>query len=327
MRARELWFTAPRTVEVRAGRVPSVAAGTVLLRALASGVSQGTELLLYRGEGPTPFDPSLDVEGAPTYPRRYGYAWVGEVVATGDGVALTPGTRVFSLAPHGDVHLAEAAAVRPIPEAVPPARAVLAANLETAVTCVWDAGIALGDDVVVLGGGVVGLLVSFLALRGGARVRLVEPSPRRRQLAGRLGVLEALPPAEAPPRGDADVVIEATGNPATLDVAIAHAATEATIAVASFYGARTHAVSLGGAFHRKRLAVRSTQVSRIPPSRAPRWTPDRRFELVGRLLEEAALDALLDEPVPFDEAPRAYARLDAAPAESGQIVFDYRESS
>ncbi len=300
----------------------------VLVRAIASGISQGTELLLYRGEGPTPFDPSLGQDATPpvtTYPRRYGYAWIGEVVALGAGVR-TPelGTRVFALAPHGDLHALQADTARAIDPSIPAARAVLAANVETAITCVWDSGLSFGDDVVVLGGGVVGILTGWLATAAGARVRLVEPSKRRRDAARALGVRDALTPEDDNPRGDADVVVEATGDPCSLDRAIAHAACEATVCVASFYGIRTYAVGLGNEFHRRRLVLRATQVSTIPAAHAPRWTLARRFDLVRRLLDDPRLDALLEDPVPFDEAARAYARLDATPGELGQVTFDYR---
>ncbi|HEY8039578.1 MAG TPA: zinc-binding alcohol dehydrogenase [Polyangiaceae bacterium] len=324
-RARELWFVAPRAVEVRAGTAPTAARGQVLARALASGVSQGTELLLYRGEGPTPFDPSLDSPESPTYPRRYGYAWVGEVIDRGEAVEQPElGARVFALAPHGDLHALDARAARPLDPAIPPARAVLAASLETAVTCVWDAGVSLGDDVVVLGGGVVGALSGWLAASAGARVRLVEPSAPRRETARALGLALVCSPAEDEPRGDADVVIEATGDPSALDRAIAHAGREATVTVASFYGARTHPVALGGEFHRRRLVLRSSQVSSVPAGRRARWTATRRFELVRRLLEEPRLDALVSGVVSFDDAPAVYARLDATPDDLMQAVFDYR---
>lgn len=325
--SRELWFVEPGLVEVRQGALPRAPGrGEVLARALASGVSQGTEMLLFRGEGPTPFDPSLDAPGAPTYPRRYGYAWVGEVVARGEGAELAVGDRLFALAPHGDVHLLGPGAARGLPRVIPSERAVLAANLETAVTCVWDAGIGLGDEVVVLGGGVVGLLVVALARRAGARVRLIEPSERRRQVGLALGAAEAIRPEDDRPCGDADVVIAATGDPSELDRAIAHAAREATVTVASFYGARRSPVELGAAFHRRRLRLRASQVSSIPPERAPRWDHGRRFALVCRLLEDAALDLLLDPPVPFDDAPSVYAELaGAAGARSSrlQTVFCY----
>ena len=322
-RARELWFRGPRAVEVRAGRVPAPARGQVLARALASGVSQGTELLLYRGEGPVPFDPSLDPAGTPTFPRRYGYAWVGEIVEAGPDVdASRIGARVFALAPHGDWHALDAGAARPIDARVPPARAVLAASLETAITSVWDGGVGLGDSVVVLGGGVVGLLIARLAAGAGARVRLVEPSRRRRAVASALG-LAAVSPVDDAACADADVVVEATGDPATLERAIAHAARDATIVVASFYGTRAAPVPLGADFHRRRLRLVSSQVSAIPPARAPRWTFARRFELVRSLLADASLDALVEAPIPLDEARAVYARLDRAPGDAVQTVFEY----
>jgi len=322
MTVRELWFTGPEQVELRSALPAGLGAGQVRLRALASGISQGTELLLYRGEGPTPFDPSLDAPGAPTYPRRYGYAWVGEVVES-HSPELSPGARAFALAPHGDEHCAEASQVRRLPDSVPAARAVLAANLETAVNVTWDAGVALGDDVVVVGGGVVGLLTGFAALRGGAsRVRLLEPSERRRQVALALGFVQALPPEEA--HGiSADVVIEASGNPACLDLAVPLARDEGVIVVASFYGQRVAPVALGSDFHRRRLTLRASQVSRLPPSRSAGWSLARRFALVSELLQNPALDALLDPAVPFSEAPATYARLARAPGDSLQISFSY----
>jgi 2-desacetyl-2-hydroxyethyl bacteriochlorophyllide A dehydrogenase len=323
-RTRELWFVAPGVVEVRQGAPPrQPAGGEVMARALASGMSQGTELLLVRGDGPTPFDPSLDPPGTPTYPRRYGYAWVGEVVARGEGAELALGDRVFSLSTHGDVHVLPAGAARLLPRSVPSERAVLAANLETAITCVWDAGLGLGDEVVVLGGGTVGLLVVALARRSGARVRLVEPSERRRRVGLALGADDAVAPEQDRPSGGADVVIAATGDPAELDRAIAHAAREATVIVASFYGARRGPVALGSEFHRRRLRLRASQVSTIPPERAPRWDHARRFALVRALLEEPDLDLLLDPPVSFDDAPSVYARLAAEPGARLQTVFRY----
>ncbi len=320
---RELWFTAPRRVELREATRGELSSGQLRLRALASGVSQGTELLLYRGEGPTPFDPSLDAPATPTFPRRYGYAWVGEVTeARAPGVAL--GARFFALLPHGDEHCVPASTARALPAGVPAERAVLAANLETALNVVWDAGITLGDHVLVLGGGVVGILVGHLAKRAGARqVSLSEPSALRRGAALALGFDAAYAP-EALPADCVDVVVEASGDPACLDVAIAHARDEGAIAVASFYGMRAASLALGSDFHRRRLTLRSSQVSRISPGRSARWSLDRRFEEVGQLLKNVALDALIEEPLAFSEATQLYARLARAPGESLQSVFHYR---
>lgn len=322
---RELWFTGQRQVEVREGApCPPLAPGEAKARALHSGISQGTELLLYRGEGPRVFDPSLDIPGTPVYPRRYGYSWVGEIVESRSPDAQV-GQRVFALRPHGDVHVLRPEAIRNIPASIPSARATLAANVETALTVVWDAGIAIGDRVLVMGGGMVGLLVAMLARLAGARqVSVVEPSPLRRQAALALGAHGVWPPEEDLPKGEFDVVIEATGDPACLDRAIAHAGVEATIVVASFYGERCSPVALGADFHRRRLQLKASQVSRIPPHKTSRWDTERRFALVVDYLRDPRLDTLVDNPIPFAEAPMVFARLDADPGAALHSVFAYR---
>lgn len=320
---RELWFTAPYTVELRDAPPTELASGHVRLRGLVSGVSQGTELLLYRGEGPTPFDPSLDAPDAPTFPRRYGYAWVGEVVEAPAG-SLTRGTRVFGLLPHGDEHCVPAPRVRALPNEVPAERAVLAANLETALNVIWDAGIALGDDVLVIGGGAVGLLAGHLAKRSGARrVSLSEPSAVRRSVALSLGFDDAHAPDDLTSERR-DVVIEASGDPRCLDAAILHTRDEGAIVVASFYGQRSAPLSLGQDFHRRRLSLRSSQVSRIPPARSARWSYDRRFAEVTELLKNAALDALLRPAAPLADAARVYAELARTPGDALQTTLHYR---
>jgi threonine dehydrogenase-like Zn-dependent dehydrogenase len=247
------------------------------------------------------------------------------VESRGEGVPA--GSRIFSLAPHGDEHLIDAIDARLIPDAIPPARATLAAHLETAVTVIWDAELSLGDEVVVIGGGIVGLLCGWLARRAGAeRVRVVEPSPRRRGAALALGIDEAIPPERDEPRGDQDVVIEATGNPLSVDRAISHAGRDAVVVVASFYGERKGVVSLGSAFHRRRVDMKASQVSHIPPRKTGRWTGERRFALVLNLLRDARLDALIDPPIPFDRAPTAYAELASDPGASLHTVFSYGDT-
>jgi threonine dehydrogenase-like Zn-dependent dehydrogenase len=320
---RALWFVAPRKVELRDETVRAPGPREVLVRALASGVSQGTELLLYRGEGPEVFDPSLALSGGPTYPRRYGYAWVGEVAAIGEGARFAVGTRVFALAPHGDLHTLDEDSVRPLPEDFSATRAVLAANLETAVTCAWDANVSLGDDAVVLGGGVVGILTAWLLSRSGATVTLIERSETRRAAARAL-VPPAMIESDAEPDGTADVVVEATGDPHVLDAAIAWARPDARIVVASFYGKRRAPIDLGDAFHRRRLELRASQVSSIPPRMRERWSPARRWLFVLSLLHERALDRLLAPAVPFARAADLYATLDTAVDVPPAHVFVYR---
>lgn len=311
---RELWFVAPRKVEIREAELRAPGEGEISVRGLASCVSQGTELLLYRGEAPPRFDPSLDGSDPPepTYPRRYGYAWVGETEAR---------ARVFALAPHADAHVLRAAAVRALPNDIPPTRATLAGNLETAVTCVWDSEVGLGDRALVLGGGVVGILVAWLLARAGARVSLVEPRRQRREAA--LALVPDLALGEVG-EGSADVVIEASGDPRALDIAVKACSTGGRIVVASFYGTRRAPLDLGDRFHRERLELRSSQVSRIPPRLSSRWDVARRFDLVVDLLGEPDLDHLLAPPVPFVRAAQLYASLDGNADVPPAHVFVYR---
>ncbi|MBS2016827.1 MAG: NAD-binding protein [Deltaproteobacteria bacterium] len=311
----------PRRVEVRDEPMPARGEGELLVRATASAISQGTEMLLYRGEGPERFDPSLDAS-ARTYPQRYGYCWVGEVV---EGEGLPAGEQVFALASHATMHVLPVDRVRPIAKAVPATRAVLGANLETALTCTWDAEPALGERAVVLGGGVVGILVAWLLSRCGARVTLVERSARRRAAAQALIGAQVELCAALAPEGTSDLVVEATGDPANLDLAIACCAPEARIVVASFYGARRASLDLGDRFHRARLTLRSSQVSTVPPRMAARgWDHRRRWSLVASLLEEQALDALVAPPFPFERAADLYAELDRDDDLPPAHVFVYR---
>lgn len=321
---RALWFVGPRSVELREEPTRAPRAGEVRVRGVASGVSQGTELLLYRGEGPQPFDPSLgDGPRTPIYPRRYGYAWVGEIEERGDGVATPSGTLVFALAPHGEAHVLDAREVRVLPDDVAAERATLAAAVETALTVAWDAAPALGESAVVLGAGAVGALSAWLLDRSGARVTVVEPSAARRSAASAL-VPTANVVAEARPVGAADLVVEATGQPRALDAAVAWCRPEARVVVASFYGTRRAEVDLGGAFHCKRLALVASQVSSIPPRLRGRWDAARRWTQVVALLREPALDALLAEPTPFARAPELYPALDASSDVPPAHVFVYR---
>ncbi len=308
---RALFFVEPRKVEVREVPAREPHDGEVVAHALASGVSPGTELLLYRGEGPTPFDPSL---GTTTYPCRYGYAWVGETSA---------GTRVFALATHGDRHCLFPGHYHELPKHIPATRAVLAANLETALTCAWDSEVVFGDRAVVFGAGVVGTLTAWILMLSGAKVTVIEPREGRRACARELlgsgvNVIATTETAQA------DVVIEATGRPETLDAAIRVATSGARVVVASFYGQRRAAVDLGDAFHRRRLTLVASQVSALPPRIAARFDVDRRFATVIELLGQPALDALVGAPTPFERAPQLYEALDRDPAGLPCPVFVYR---
>lgn len=314
---KELWFVGPNQVELRETLPGDVPAGWLRVAGLYSAVSHGTEGLLVTGQGPTQFDPSLDAPDQATYPRRYGYAWVGRVLTPGP----TLGATVFSLQPHGTEHVLTPAQLRVVPPTLAPERATLAAAMETALNAVWDAELRVGERVVVLGAGTIGLLVSYVAARAGARVTVVEPRGDRHAAVKQCGVADVVPSADALP-DDFDAVFEVTGDPRTLDAAIARCGLEARVVVVSFYGAKAAPVGLGDQFHRRRLRLVSSQVSTIPSGLRSRFDFARRFEVVCALLEDARLDVLTQHVVPFDEAEDVYARLGSLGAPP-QVLFRY----
>jgi len=230
------------------------------------------------------------------------------------GIAETgdlAGTPVFALFPHQDRYVIERSNIVPIPDTVPPARAILAANMETALNGIWDAQLGPGDQVTVVGGGVIGSLVAWLAAQLPAtRVTLVDRLPEREQLAHHLGVQFALPDA-APT--DQDCVFHASGSPAGLNTALASAGVEAMVVEMSWYGDRPVPAHLGSSFHSRRLTLRSSQVGRLPTARAPRWTYARRLSTALTLLEDDRLDVLIDSESSFQDLPTTMARLTSAP--------------
>lgn len=314
---KELWFVGPNQVELREVEAQAVTPGLLRVQGLYSAVSHGTEGLLVTGNAPNQFDPSLDAPDQATYPRRYGYAWVGRVLTPGP----TSGVVVFALQPHGTEHVLAPAQVKIVPPTLAPERATLAAAMETALNAVWDAELRVGERVVVLGAGTIGLLVSYVAARAGARVTVVEPRVGRHAVVKHCGVEHVVTNAEDLP-DDFDAVFEVTGDPRSLDSAIARCGLEARVVVVSFYGAKVAPVQLGDKFHRRRLRLVSSQVSTIPSGLRSRFDFARRFEVVCLLLEDPRLDVLTEHVVPFSDAVDVYARLGRGEGPS-QIVFRY----
>lgn len=312
---RAFWIVAPGRGEIRAAPARFPGEGEVAVRARASGISRGTESLVFRGAVPEsqrtvmrcPFQ-----EGDFPAPVKYGYAMVG---ATDDG------TRVFSLYPHQDRFVLPREAAVPVPDAVPDARAVLAANMETAVNALWDAPPRVGDRIAVVGGGVVGCFVAALAARHPAvRVELVDLNPRRKAVADALGIGFALP-ADATP--DADLVFHASGTGGGLATALGLAAFEATVADLSWYGDAPVSVPLGENFHSRRLVLRSTQVGHVAPARRANHSRRDRLALALRLLADPVFDCLITGTSRFEDLPETMARLAAEPGDTLCHVVTY----
>lgn len=296
-----LWYVGPGRAEVRDELLGEPGPGEVRVRALHSAISRGTERLVLAGRVPpsefermrAPF-----MAGRFPFPVKYGYATVGRVEG---GPAALRDHLVFALHPHQSVFNVPAEAIVPIPDRVPPARAVLAANMETALNAVWDAAPGPADRIAVVGAGVVGALVAWLCGRlPGAEVTLVDVEPSRAELARTLGVGFAAP-AAAP--GDCDLVVHASGTAAGLATALGLAGEETTVLELSWYGADEVAVQLGGAFHSRRLRLVSSQVGRVAPSHRARWTFSRRLAAALDLLVDPRLDALIAPAIKFHDLP------------------------
>ena len=328
--AHSLWFDGPGSVSVRPEVLPPVQDGDVLVRTLVSGISGGTEMLAYRGE----LDPALPVDetigtlgGTFRYPFRYGYSCVGVVEESRSD--LEEGAMVFAFHPHQDRFVASASCVIGI-GSVAPRHATLFPLVETALQITLDAGPGLGEPVVVLGLGAVGALTALMLERAGADVIAVEPRAWRRLAVHDFGVTTAAPDdilrvlGEDGRRGRVPLVIDAAGNPDALRGALSLLSHEGTVLVASWYGTKEVALPLGGDFHRRRLTIRSTQVSSIPARLGHRWSTETRRQAVVDLLGQLPLDRLATHTFPFELANDAYAAIDAGSEGLIHAALGYR---
>lgn len=314
MNARAFWIAAPGCGEIRDEHLPVPAAGEVLVRAQYSGISRGTEALVFNGRVPpseyermrAPFQ-----VGRFPGPVKYGYASVGRVE---QGPVDLKDREVFVLYPHQTRYVVPVGAVHALPDGVPPARAVLAANLETAINGVWDARPHVGDRVTVVGAGTVGCLIAWL-VGGmvGCRVELVDVNDARAHVAAKLGALFAMPEMATP---DADVVIHASGSPAGLDLALGLAGFEARVVEMSWYGTDRVALDLGASFHARRLRLMSSQVGHVAASQRARWDRRRRMALALSLLTASDLDVLVTGESDFDRLPEVMTELATSPGDT-----------
>ena len=329
-----VWFPAAGVAEIRTEEPQPVGPTDVRVRSIVSGLSAGSELLVYRGLAPSDLPPDLPtVEGDFRFPIKFGYASVGTVVEVGAEVAgLEVDDLVFAHHPHQTEYVVSADFPIRLPQALASERGVFVANLETAATVVLDAHPRLGETVLVVGQGIVGLLVTMLLRRAGAHTLIaVDLHDGRREAAVQAGADHALPAGgdlvnqvmELSGGRGVDVAIEASGSPAALQTCVDTAAFGGTVVVASWYGTRDVTLALGGAFHRRRLRLVSSQVSTLDPTLSPRWSRERRTDLVRTLLTQLPLEELVSHRFPFSDAASAYELLETKPEECLQVVLDY----
>lgn len=305
--ARAFWIIAPGTGRIREEPLPPAEPGDVLVRTLYTAISRGTETLVHAGRVPpsqylamrAPFQ-----SGTFPGPVKYGYINVGRIE---EGPAERVGETVFCLFPHQDWFRVPGSAAVPLPAGLPPGRAVLAANMETAVNALWDAGPLPGDRIAVIGAGVLGLLTAWLCRQvPGTRVTVVDLNPARAAVAG---ALELTFRTDATDLGGSDLVVHASGQPEGLATALQIAGREATVLELSWYGSRSVPLPLGEDFHARRLVLRSSQVGQIPAHRQARWNHRRRMDLALELLCDDSLDVLVTGESAFPELPELLDRL------------------
>jgi 2-desacetyl-2-hydroxyethyl bacteriochlorophyllide A dehydrogenase len=342
VKARQLYFVKPRQVEIREQQLPSLQPNQVLVKNLYSAISAGTEMLVYRGQLPADISQgeSLAFEAQTiNYPTQYGYACVGRIEKAGNDVdASWVGKMVFSFQPHASHHVCTMDGIIPLPEGVDPKAAVFLANMETAVNLVHDGNPRLGERVVVLGQGIVGILVSsVLAEFPLASLYAVDAIEARRGLASQAGVQATFSPESDndinalserlklnESCGGADVVFELTGSPAALNLAVDLCAYSGRIVVGSWYGTKSAPINLGERFHRNRMTIVSSQVSTIAPEISGRWDKARRFSVAWDMITKCQPAQFISHTLPFAEAGEAYRLLDESPEDATQVIFDYQ---
>jgi 2-desacetyl-2-hydroxyethyl bacteriochlorophyllide A dehydrogenase len=332
---KKLFFTAPHQVQVCEEVLSALPVGHVLVETIVSAVSQGTEMLIYRGQYPRiPVDASIEGLGAEfSYPLSYGYACVGRIVETGSDVSREWLDRlVFAFQPHCSHFIIRPQLLIPVPEDLSPQNACFLPNTETAVNLVQDAAPILGERALVFGQGIIGLLTSALLVEFPLeKLVCVDPYTLRRQASQALGPNAVLDPT-SPDFADqaagllgpgADLSIELSGSPDALNTAISLTRFSGRILIGSWYGEKQVHLNLGGTFHRSRIKLISSQVSTIAPELASRWDKSRRFEVAWNAVRRIQPEKWITHCYPLEQAPQVYRQLDENPRETIQAIFDY----
>lgn len=338
-RSLALNFLAPLRLEVIEEELPTIQPGEVLVKTLVSGISPGTEMLVFRGEFPLGLQTDVSIRRLTSefsYPLKYGYCLVGEVVETGLDVDRSwEGRRVFAFHPHQSMFIAQPSELIPVPEGLTNETAVFFPNIETAVNFIMDGRPVIGERVAVLGQGVVGLLTTAL-LDSFPLDSLVtiDRFPLRRQASRQLGAHYCMDPIEVSQVGKvdtllpdgADLTYELTGSPQALDLAIHLTGFEGRIIVGSWYGMKSSNLDLGGRFHRSRIRLVSSQVSTMASEFSGRWTKLRRYDVAWQMLKQIQVKDLITHRFHIHDASQAYSLVDQHPEKTIQVILTYEQS-
>ena len=355
VKRRAVLFTAPGAVEICTEEMAPPQGDELLIETVVSAISAGTEMLFFRGQVPAGMAADSSIVGltdAISYPLKYGYACVGRICAfpstrqadeSGhvDASDREDNRYYFAFHPHESHFCANPQTLLAVPEGMPPTQAALLPSAETAVNLVMDGAPLVGERVMVMGLGIVGLLTTaLLAQFPLAALIAVDPLPQRRRLALRLGASQTIDPgsadgpdllqealADTGQRHGADLIYELSGQPTALDAAVSAAAFGSRIVVGSWYGTKPATLQLGGSFHRNRIRLISSQVSTVAPHLHGRWTKTRRMESAWRLLAKLPADELISHRFPLEQAAAAYSLIDSCPEQTLQVILDYQTAA
>jgi len=328
----QLWFTAPFELELRRAEITAPGQGQVLVKTEFSAISPGTEMLLYRGHIPSSMAVDATIAGMQeqcSYPLQYGYACVGKIMEIGSGVEKSwLGKQVFAFQPHTSHFIADIAQLIEVPPDIPAERAVFFANMETAVNLVHDGAPLVGEKVVVLGLGIVGLLLtSLLAQFPLRKLTTIDHIGARREWSLQLGASDTLDPQTTntylPDEQKPDLIYEVSGAPEALNSAIELSGFSSRIVIGSWYGKKSAPVWLGGDAHRNRLRIITSQVSTVAPELAGRWTKERRYQTTWDILRKITPEQWITHRAPLAKAAEIYAQVDHHPETCLQPVFVY----
>ncbi len=353
---RAVLFTAPGTVEVCTEEMAPPQGDELLIETAVSAISAGTEMLFYRGQVPPGMAADRSIAGLTdtvSYPLKYGYACVGRICDTArpparqadtteadgqvDAAGRIDSRYYFAFHPHESHFCASPQALLPVPKGMAPAQAALLPNAETAVNLVMDGAPLVGERILVMGLGIVGLLTTaLLAQFPLAALIAVDPLPQRRRTAQRLGASQTIDPggtdgaetlqealADAGDRRGVDLIYELSGQPSALDAAVSAAEFDSRIVVGSWYGTKPATLQLGGSFHRNRVRLISSQVSTVAPRLRSRWTKARRMESAWQLLARLPVEELISHRFPLEQAAEAYSLIDSCPEQTLQVILNY----
>jgi 2-desacetyl-2-hydroxyethyl bacteriochlorophyllide A dehydrogenase len=341
MKTRSLFFKKPYATELRQQSMRELTDNELFVATRFSAISAGTEKLIFKGLFPDdlPLDESLaSLGGDFKYPLKYGYCCVGEVI--GAGAEVNPhwlGRQVFVFHPHESHFVCNEEDLLPIPDGILLKDALFLASMETAVNLVMDGRPLMGEQVLVWGLGVIGLLTTFILSQHPVAALLgVDRLPMRRQMATKWGADHALAGNEAdfasqlasalshtPKDRRADLLFELSGDPESLNSLLPWAGYHGRIVIGSWYGNQNAAIKLGGRFHRDRIRIISSQVSSIDPAMTGRWTKGRRLAVAWQMIQRCQPSQLITHRFPIEDAQKAYELIADHPQDALQVILSY----